>query len=580
MAYIAETGEWLDFNARAAYLSRLKEERDILFKLVKANATVVEDIARLEWLLDEIERVETVHKGEFDVNIFGMDFASEDGNPGNDDNLIPAGVNAHNTAEIHRILCDMLNDVISGRATSHIAYACPRGHAKTAWLSNIFLLHQVVYRHQKYIVLVSETTDVAGDFIGWARFQLKHNQKLIEHFGPLLHAQASKNDTDNRYEFITKSGTKVEAKGNGTQMRGLRHGNSRPSLFILDDLESKESTNTPELIEKSKSWFSEEMLPALSRDGTCIYLGTILCYGSLLDYVIRERPDFKSRRFGAVKSFAKNESLWHEWRKLYREDRDDAPERARAFFEANEEAMLEGADVLWPGFWSYYDLMLKLEAGGSKAFAQEYQNEPTDEERQVFKEEDMIFFDPDELDQRNLRFYAAIDIAMGKTKGDYSVIASVARNVNTGRIYVWDLWYERVHPDKLIRVATEYATDYQYDLMGIETVFAQEFVADHLGRSLQDAGYPKQRLLYLKDRRKKEIRIEALQPDIQNGMIRFSTRIRHKLEQFTMYPMHPHDDVPDAVEMAIRTAKSGGGGAVRVTNRGSRWGNSITVGRR
>ena len=76
---------------------------------------------------------------------------------------------------------------------------------------------------QKYIVEVSETTDVAGDFIKWTVNQLKFNDKLREDFGALLHEKPSMNEVDNKYEFITATGTKVEAKGIGTQMRGLRH---------------------------------------------------------------------------------------------------------------------------------------------------------------------------------------------------------------------------------------------------------------------------------------------------------------------------------------------------------------------
>ncbi|MCR8983425.1 hypothetical protein NW802_27765, partial [Brevibacillus laterosporus] len=84
--------------------------------------------------------------------------------------------------------------------------------------------------HKRYIVEISETTDVAGDFIQWARNQLVFNQKLREDFGELLHEKKSLNGTDNKYEFVTTTGTKVEAKGMGTQMRGLRHGSARPDL--------------------------------------------------------------------------------------------------------------------------------------------------------------------------------------------------------------------------------------------------------------------------------------------------------------------------------------------------------------
>src|SRR5690606_926347 len=176
-----------------------------------------------------------------------MTYFSEDENPGNADNLIPAGVNVMNAADFHKELGRMLDAVTAGEVKRHIAWACPRRHAKTAWLSNIFLTHQVGYRLKRYIVLFSETTDVAGDFIAWSRYQLKLNDKLREDYGELLNVRPSMNELDNKYEFITTSGTKVEGKGLGTQTRGLRHGSTRPDLFILDDLESDESTNTPEL---------------------------------------------------------------------------------------------------------------------------------------------------------------------------------------------------------------------------------------------------------------------------------------------------------------------------------------------
>src|SRR5699024_4315632 len=147
------------------------------------------------------------------------------------------------------------------------------------------------------------------------------------------------NELDNKYEFITSSNIKVEAKGLGTQTRGLRHGSTRPDLFILDDLESDESTSTAEQIAKAKAWFNDSMLPALARGGMVVYLGTILCYGSLLHYVLEERSDFDSRKFAAVESFAKRTDLWDEWGQIYREDTEDAPDRARKFFLDNETDM-------------------------------------------------------------------------------------------------------------------------------------------------------------------------------------------------------------------------------------------------
>src|SRR5690625_780901 len=418
MAYIA--GEWLDREARQKRIDLLEATNAKLNALKDVGDIMPSQLRTLLTNTRELIRLKRIHRAEHDVLYFGMEYFSEDGNADNPDNLIPAGVNVLNAAKFHRQLTGMLDDVTRGNVSRHIAWACPRQHAKTAWLSNIFLVHQIVFRHKQYIVLFSETTDVAGDFITWGRYQLKLNEKLRKDFGELLHVQPSRNELDNKYEFITSSNIKVEAKGLGTQVRGLRHGSTRPDLFILDDLESDESTSTAEQIAKAKAWFNDSMLPALSKEGIVIYLGTILCYGSLLHYVIEERRDFESRKFAAIESFSKRTDLWDEWRKIYREDKDDAPDRAYQFYLNIEETMLEGTSILWPGYWSYYELIIIREESGTKSFNQEYQNSPTDEERQIFKPEyfEEFYFNDEELDGIDSANFGAVDIAMGKEKGE------------------------------------------------------------------------------------------------------------------------------------------------------------------
>jgi predicted phage terminase large subunit-like protein len=554
MAFI--NGEWLDRAARQQRIDELTEENELLRQLIEKGLATDYDLDRLEANLALLEKLERVHRAEYDVLYFAIEYFSEDKNPGNDGNLIPSGVNYENSADFHKTLCDLLNRIVKGEQRTHVAWACPRGHSKTGYLSNIFLCHQVVFRHQKYIVEVSETTDVAGTFIQWTANQLKFNEKLIEDFGQLLHKKKSMNEVDNKYEFVTLSGTKVEARGTGTQMRGLRHGDSRVSMFILDDLESKATTNTPELIEKNKQWFREEMLPALSRDGICIYMGTILCYSSLLDYVIKERRDFESRKFPAILSWAEREDLWQKWREIYRSDDPEATKKARQFYEENEAEMLRGAKTLWPQMFSYYDLMVLREENGVKAFSQEYLNEPTDEERQLFKPEYFTFYTDDDLQGKDLDFIGAIDFAMGKEKGDYSVIITLARNRATGVCYVYDVFIERCHPDVLMREAVKRTLQYQYEVLAVEAQMAQEFFADKLAEELQKHGYPSTtRLKRIKQRTRKALRIEALLPDIQNGKIRFKKSQRLLLEMFEMYPMHKHDDGPDCLSMAYDAAK-------------------------
>ncbi|MGG1594898.1 phage terminase large subunit [Terribacillus saccharophilus] len=560
MAYV--DGEWLDYSARERYIDELIAEKKLLAALVQSDKAFEQDIIRLEFVLDEIDRVKRIHRSEHDLLYFTYEYFSSELNPENVSNLIPEGQTFLDAAEFHRTLCSLLDEVTKGNQQTNVGWSVGRRHAKTAYLSNAYLCHQVVFRLQKYIVEVSETTDVAGDFIKWTVNQLKFNEKLIGDFGVLLYEKPSMNEVDNKYEFITTTGTKVEAKGIGTQMRGLRHLSERPGLFILDDLESGDNTNTPELRAKNLHWFRAEMLEALGFGGMCIYMGTIVHYDSLLNHVLTKRKDFVSKKFPAILSWSEREDLWEEWRRIYNQDDKDAKANADAFYEANRDEMDRGTETLWP-IYTYKYFMEKREDMGARAFNQEYLGNPVDEESQVFKINDFVYFTDEDIEGKPLSYYCGIDIAMGKEKGDYSAIITVAKNQETGVNYVVDVFLERVKPDVLLKQAVAKTMVFQYESMAVEAQMMQEWWAQQLAEELQNNGYPSHtRLKPIKQRTRKALRIESLLPDIQNGKIRFKKEQRLLLEMFELYPNHNHDDGPDALHMAV-TAAAGGSATVR-----------------
>ncbi|MEK4910573.1 phage terminase large subunit [Niallia sp. FSL M8-0099] len=556
MAYI--DGKWLDREARQARIDLIKERIGKIRKLYEAGNATDSHIDIMMQDAAELKKLNRVHRAEYDLLYFTYEYFSADCNPENPSNLIPEGQRHEDAADFHVTLCSLLDEVTRGEQETNVGWSVGRRHAKTAYLSNSYLAHQCAFRHQKYIVEVSETTDVAGDFIKWTVNQLKFNEKLRDDFGPLLHPRPSMNEVDNKYEFITSAGTKVEAKGIGTQMRGLRHLSERPGIFILDDLESGENTNTPELRAKNLHWFRSEMLEALGFGGKCIYMGTIVHYDSLLNHVLTKRKDFVSKKFPAILSWSEREDLWEEWRKIYNADDKDAKINADAFYEANKAEMDRGTKVLWPQAYSYKYFMEKRESMGARAFNQEYLGNPVDEESQIFKPDDFVYYSDAELQSREVDYYCGIDFAMGKEKGDYSAIITVARNKATGICYIVDVFLKRVHPDVLLDTAVEKALEYQYAGMAVEAQNAQEWFADKLSDLLQTKGYPATtRLRQIKQRTRKALRIESLLPDIQNGKIRFKREQKLLLEMFEMYPNHNHDDGPDATHMAVSIATKG-----------------------
>lgn len=506
--------------------------------------------------LRELEQLKRIQRAEHDVLFFMYEYFSEELNPGNSANLIPEGQSIEQATDFHIELCNMLDAVTRGEVKSHIGWAVPRNHAKTAYLSNAFMCHQVVYRHRKYIVEVSETTDVAGDFIAWTKVQLKFNAKLRDDFGELLYEQSSRNELDNKTEFITTSGTKVEAKGTDTQMRGLRYLNMRPDLFLLDDLESNQNTNTKELREKNLNWFQSQALPAMDFGGLCVYMGTIVHYDSLLNHVVTKSKEFKSKKFPAILTHSERPDLWAEWRKVYNEDSDEAKENADDFYNANKDEMLRGTQTLWADRFDYKYFMQKREEMGAKAFNQEYMNNPLDEESQIFNPDSFYYYAEADLDLSQCDIFGAVDFAMGKEKGDYSALITVARKRDTGVAYVLDTFIERVKPDKFLQVIVEHTLKYQYERLAVEAQQAQEWFADKLGEELQKHGYPSQtRITKVKQKTRKALRIEAMLPDIEAGRVRFHKSQRLLLEMLEYYPNHNHDDGPDALADALKIAK-------------------------
>ena len=545
----------------------LDKERYLLYELIKSGNSTQGDRERFITVDKQYEQLERINESEFDVARFAIEYFSDDGNPENDENLIPKGGNYDNMSEFHHEFCSMLSSVAKDEVDEHIAWACPRQHAKTAYGTNIYPVHQAVYRHRTFIIVVSETVTVAGTFIQWGNRQLKFNRKLIEDFGMLLFERPSSNEIDNKEEYVTQNGVKVMARGAGGQMRGMRYGSTRPQLMILDDLESEEDVRTKEQRAKILAWFNEEALPAIDKSkGKVIYVGTILSFDSLLDIVIREDKRFRSRRYKAVESYAINSDLWDEWKDIYLADDEDASKKARQFYEDNEDKMLEGTKLLWGEYWTYYDFMVLLTNMGVKSFTQEYQNEPTDEERQIFKVEQFFYYDEGQtFSHEQFEFYAGIDFAMGKEKGDFSAMVTLAKNRTTGVCYVVDVFNKRLHPKEFIEVIIDRVRTYQYTLIAIEAQMAQEFFADTLGDRLQDLGYPAHtRLVPVKQRTRKELRIEAMSPDVHNGRIRYKKSQTELIGQYEKYPMVAYDDMVDATEMAYNIATDKNTGTIEV----------------
>ncbi len=570
MAFI--NGEWLDTNARSARISLLTERVTKLAALIKAGKSADYHVETFRKDKAELTKLKRVHRAEDDMLYFFYEYFSEARNPGNPDNLVPTkAVDLDDAPDFHVKLSHILDSVSNRNKTARIAWAASRGHAKSAYLSNAFPVHEIVFRKRSMILVISETNAGSKKFIRWVSNQLKYNEKLREDFGEVLSPKRSQNEKDSEEAFLTSTGIKMEATSLGTQIRGFRNGSQRPDLIILDDLESRDSNNTPELRQKARDWLNQDLMPAGDPSKTAfIFMGTIVHPSSLLNYVLNERRDFIKNKFPAIIEWPDRMDLWAEFERIYKEyeptqeeidemaeveegESNDTPSAKAAleFYEKHYEEMTKGGKVLWPDRFPLTELFFEKVNYGSKAFNTEFMNNPIDEESQIFKPEQFYYWEDLEFNHRDYYIGMGVDFALGKERGDFSACITVAKHKVTKKIYVIDAFVERIKPDDYLQEIVKRVKKYQPDLIGAEAQMAQEFFVTTLKQELEAVGYPAHnRVKKIYQRSRKQLRIESMLPDIENGNIVFHRSHTRLLEQFELYPSG-HDDSCDGTHMAI-----------------------------
>lgn len=489
---------------------------------------------------------------------FMYEYFSHDSNPLNENNLIPEGVSIFDAPHFHSELTEYLDDLLVN-VTNRIAWSVPRGHAKSTYLSNMYPIFNIVYNLRTFILIVSETQDGAKMFTDYVNNQLKSNEKLREDFGELMSNNTRENVRDNSEKFITLNNVMVASGSTQKQLRGMRHLNSRPDLIILDDLESDKSTNTPELRQKNLLWYTKTVNPLGDPTRTAfVYMGTLVNPHGLLPYVM-QRADFKSKRYSAIVTPPDNPELWEEYERIYRDlTVADRLKSAEDYYFANQEEMDKGVEVLWETRMPYYKLMQEKVNVGTRAFNSEYLNLPYSDEDAVFRPENFTFYDDHDLLDDNGRMipmdlYGFWDVAI-TGKGDYNAIITLGRDRRTGIFYVIDAYAGKINMHEALKMAELKVLEYKHHTFGVETIQAQWSMYQQLRVNLSKKGYFATRLKSVQPRTKKEIRIEAVEPLVEAGQIRFKKQHRLLIEMLELFPQHEHDDLPDALASCIEMA--------------------------
>lgn len=456
-------------------------------------------------------------------------------------------------SKMHRWLGSRLDGLWQSRG-SKLNVLGPRGGAKSTLATLAYVLRAAVERWEPYIWIVSDTKQQARAHLENVKTELSGNPRLAADYpdavgpGPVWRAG----------RVVLCNGVAIEAFGTGQRLRGRRHGASRPSLIVCDDLQNDGHMQSALQRDHSRTWFHGTLLKAGTSRTNVVNLATAL-HREALAMELDQTPGWTSHVFRAIERWPCNMSLWQQWEAIYTDlARPDYQAAARAFYEQHRADMDAGAVLLWPEEEDLYTLMCMRVEGGRTAFEREKQNSPLHPDLCEWPEsyfDEGIWFEqwPQHLRVKTL----ALDPSKGSDsrRGDYSAFVMLGVD-RQGTIYL-EADLARRTTSQIVTDGVELYRRFQPDAFGVEANQFQELLGAEFEMEFQRQGMLGVRPWLLDNRVNKLVRIRRLGPHLSGRRVRLkadSASTRLLLEQLKEFPVGDHDDGPDAAEMAVRLA--------------------------
>ena len=258
------------------------------------------------------------------------------------------------------------------------ATAAPRNHAKSTSLTHDYGVANAVFRTEPYIIIVGSSEDMAIEHLSDIANEFRENEELILDFK--IKGFVTDQKTDIIVECIDGYQFRFVARGAEQKIRGRKWNGRRPGLIIFDDIEDDEQVESRDRRTKFRRWFFRACKQALRDGGKIRGHGTILHEDSLLNRLMKNK----------------------EWNSVV--------------YKAHE-AFDDFSNILWPEKFSEERLRRIrqefINEGDSAGYAQEYLNDPFDNDDAFIKEAG--FIPMSEEDHEKSKLYAVgIDFAVSK----------------------------------------------------------------------------------------------------------------------------------------------------------------------
>lgn len=387
----------------------------------------------------------------------------------------------------------------------------PRGYGKSTVCNIARVVHEVVRDPNIRILIVSNTQLQAEVFLREVKYHFEHNPRLRAVFGDFV----SDTKWDTR-EIIVRSRTS-HAKESTVSCVGVggpvvsRH----YDLIVADDLIDEENSRTEGQRAKVREWFYRSFLPTLEPHGRIFVLGTRYHFEDLYGQLISA-----------------------EYQDCHQVVRAIGPD----------------GSTPWPEKFSLEWLEERRRSMGTLLFNGQYQNDVEAMKGRIFRIDWLRYFDSE---PEGLRIYQGVDLAISKKEtADYFAIVTVGVDAHRN-VYVLDALARRLTFKQQTELIAAKFNDWRPIQTVVESNAYQAAQVEELRRTTAV------RVRDVKTTKDKVTRFLRLSARFEAGQVFLRRGVMEELvEQLLLVPEGAHDDLVDALELAVEAAVSRGFGAL------------------